>query len=565
MYKGRRPMTLRNKIGLSFLTLIILIFLIGGLAITYLMLNNKNNEEIATTQEVVLAYDDVAFQTVRANAAIRGYMMFQETFMIENHYEIRETLHDSINTLETLGESGADFEQFLTQLNEWETAIDEDILPLIKRNAPEEEVKKISNPVLGEGSMNLVVFAKSMSNNHYERITTDFNHLLTKNKQMIWILTSFIAIALALAIVLTLTFGRNLSRSITQVIEKLNEFSTGNFKVELNLKSNDEFGDLSNAFNEMTTNLRHSMYEVSESAAQVAAMAEQFSASSEEVNRASAEVTSSIVHISDGAEEQDDMTQTIREHANEVLSKMGIILKNVVDMRSFVEQSDKNSQLGLQEVQHITEQMSLMLNHSQTITQETNELNEQTKTITESIGMIKEIADQTNLLALNASIEASRAGESGQGFSVVANEVRNLAEASNDTSVVIENIIQSVSQKIENNVTLIANNNDVVEEGQKRIQASGEMFTHITDSIVHINEQSNHIQQSVEQIVDHIKGLVSDIEETREIAKKTSNESQNIASTSEEQSASMTEVTDASQNLATLAVNLQSTIQRYTF
>src|SRR5690625_897142 len=250
-------MTLRNKIGLSFLTLIILIFLIGGLAITYLMLNNKNNEEIATTQEVVLAYDDVAFQTVRANAAIRGYMMFQETFMIENHYEIRETLHDSINTLETLGESGADFEQFLTQLNEWETAIDEDILPLIKRNAPEEEVKKISNPVLGEGSMNLVVFAKSMSNNHYERITTDFNHLLTKNKQMIWILTSFIAIALALAIVLTLTFGRNLSRSITQVIEKLNEFSTGNFKVELNLKSNDEFGDLSNAFNEMTTNLRH--------------------------------------------------------------------------------------------------------------------------------------------------------------------------------------------------------------------------------------------------------------------------------------------------------------------
>lgn len=558
-------MTLRNKIGLSFLTLIILIFLIGGLAITYLMLNNKNNEEIATTQEVVLAYDDVAFQTVRANAAIRGYMMFQETFMIENHYEIRETLHDSINTLETLGESGADFEQFLTQLNEWETAIDEDILPLIKRNAPEEEVKKISNPVLGEGSMNLVVFAKSMSNNHYERITTDFNHLLTKNKQMIWILTSFIAIALALAIVLTLTFGRNLSRSITQVIEKLNEFSTGNFKVELNLKSNDEFGDLSNAFNEMTTNLRHSMYEVSESAAQVAAMAEQFSASSEEVNRASAEVTSSIVHISDGAEEQDDMTQTIREHANEVLSKMGIILKNVVDMRSFVEQSDKNSQLGLQEVQHITEQMSLMLNHSQTITQETNELNEQTKTITESIGMIKEIADQTNLLALNASIEASRAGESGQGFSVVANEVRNLAEASNDTSVVIENIIQSVSRKIENNVTLIANNNDVVEEGQKRIQASGEMFTHITDSIVHINEQSNHIQQSVEQIVDHIKGLVSDIEETREIAKRTSNESQNIASTSEEQSASMTEVTDASQNLATLAVNLQSTIQRYTF
>lgn len=149
-------MTLRNKIGLSFLTLIAMVFLIGSLAITYLMMNNKNNETIAKTQEVVLLYDNIAFQTVRANAAIRGYMMFKEPFMIENHYEIRHTLHESIETLQSLGVSGEDFDQFLNQLEAWETAIDQDILPLIEQAAPVEQIQTVSNPILGEGSMQLV-------------------------------------------------------------------------------------------------------------------------------------------------------------------------------------------------------------------------------------------------------------------------------------------------------------------------------------------------------------------------------------------------------------------------
>jgi len=558
-------MTLKNKIGLSFLTLIIMIFLIGGLAITYLMLNNKNNETIASTQEVVLLYDDVAFQMVRANAAIRGYMMFQEPFMIENHYEIRKTLHESIDTLQSLGEAGDDFNQFLIQLDEWELAIDDKIIPLIENEASAEQIQTVSNPILGEGSMNLVVFAKGMANDHYEIITADFNHLLNKNKQMIWILTTFIAISLIISIVLTLTFGRKLSHSITQVIDKLNAFSARNFNVKLNLNSNDEFGELSNAFNDMTDNLRRSMYEVNESATQVAAMAEQFSASSEEVNSATAEVTHSIVNISDGAERQNDMTQSIRELSNEVLAKIGAILKSVIDMRKRIEQSDKNSHLGLQEVQQINDQMSRILTNSNVITKEINELNVQTKSIIESIAMIKEIADQTNLLALNASIEAARAGESGQGFAVVANEVRNLAESSNETSIAIENIIQAVSERIENNVELIASNNEVVAEGQKRIHASGEMFTQITSSIVDIKEQTNDMQQSVEQIVNNIEQLVKDIDHTRDIAEQTRGESQNIAATAEEQSAAMTEVADASQNLAELAINLQTTIQRYKF
>lgn len=82
------------------------------------------------------------FKAVRANTAIRGYMMFKEQFMYENHYKIRDTLHETIDYLEKLREVDADLEQFSTDLNAWETAIDEAIMPLIEEGLPTKGYKK---------------------------------------------------------------------------------------------------------------------------------------------------------------------------------------------------------------------------------------------------------------------------------------------------------------------------------------------------------------------------------------------------------------------------------------
>lgn len=330
-------MTLSRKITLLFITLIAMTLIISGLAISYLIMNNNNNTEIARTKEIVLAYDDAAFQTVRANAAIRGYMMFKEQFMYDNHYNIRETLHETIGKLEQLGEANDDFNQYVQQLDDWEKSIDNEILPLIEADAPHEELQETSNPILGEGSMLLVTFSKGMANEYNERITTECDDLLAKNKMMIWIIAVVGGVSLLISLILTLTFGRHLRRSITQVIEKLNEFATGNFNVTLKLKSKGEFGELSTSFNEMTNNLRETMKEVGGAALQVATKAEKFSASSEEVSSATAAINRSIVNISDGMENQNVMTNKVRNLATENLTNVEGTLDNIKEMVERIE------------------------------------------------------------------------------------------------------------------------------------------------------------------------------------------------------------------------------------
>lgn len=557
-------MKISRKIILSFMTLTLMIFILGGVGIYYLLNNNENVDHVAKTQNVVLAYNDAAFQTVRANAAIRGYMMYEEEYMLENHFEIRETLHEVIGQLRDLGEDEADLNEFLTQLNDWEQAIDNEIVPLIEAGESD-EAKEVSKPVLGEGSTNLVMFSKEMANERNEGVTSDFAAINDNSSSMMTLVIIVSAVALLVSLILTFTFGRNLSRSINQVIEKINDFARGNFNATLDLRSRDEFGELSTSFNSMAENLRNTMHEVSESSNQVAAMSQEFNASSAEVSEATNQIADSITSISDNIENQNAMTGNISNLGNNVLEEIKDILKSVDATRQQVDHTDRVSAEGLEEIQEVNEQMSIILQNSEQITADINELNEHTRLITQSIGSIRDIADQTNLLALNASIEAARAGESGQGFAVVADEVRKLAEESNRASISIEEVIHGISDKINATVEGIEHSNNSVKEGQQRVLSNGKVFDEIISAITNVKTDTEHVQNSIQQIFDNIEQLVSEIESSNQISQASNDRSQGIATASQEQSASMLEVAEASNELSNLAINLREKIQQYKY
>jgi methyl-accepting chemotaxis protein len=185
------------------------------------------------------------------------------------------------------------------------------------------------------------------------------------------------------------------------------------------------------------------------------------------------------------------------------------------------------------------------------------------------IGMIVEtiagIAGQTNLLALNAAIEAARAGEQGKGFAVVAEEVRKLAEQSEEAARHIADIIGHIQLETQEAVTAMQKGTHEVKVGADYVRNAGQLFREIAEMVSKVNSQ---LQGSLAAVRDIESGSVQITKSTRDVydaASGTANEMQSVSTATEEQSASLHEISTASRALAELAQTLQNELGHFKF
>jgi len=200
---------------------------------------------------------------------------------------------------------------------------------------------------------------------------------------------------------------------------------------------------------------------------------------------------------------------------------------------------------------------------SQDIQAAIQKLNSGSQEISNIVELIGNIAGQTNLLALNAAIEADRAGEHGRGFSVVAEEVRKLAEESNQSSAKISALITNNLKDMEIAVTVGQAESERVTSGINAIRQADETFKQIADAIVALSQEIETISTAINQMAGDSRHMVKSIVEIDEISTKNAAETQSISAATEEQSASMEEIASASQSLANLAMELQAAVEKF--
>lgn len=556
-------MNVKAKLQLAFGVILFFLLTISGISMYYLKENNEILAEIEKEQKIVGLYNDIAFQAVRANAAARGYMLYEKEEMKNNHYEIRDQLHDSLEGLARLGEKNDDFTAYLAQLDAWEKGVDNEIFPILLTNRPKAEEAAL--PILGKGSQELVLFGKSMA----DQVTAEIeqNIIATKeigkSKLIQLIILSIIAVVISL--ILSTIFGRRTANNINEVVAKMNQFASGNFITRLDLKSKDEFGQLSVSFNEMTAQLRHTMKKVGNSSEQVAATAEQLTASSNEVSFATEVVTESIQEISNGIDTQNSMTTEVNQLSSNVLQKMNDITANIEHVNKSAHTTKELADQGQHSVENIMEQMNIISEKTDALTEDMKALDANTSTIVQAVNVIKEIATQTNLLAINASIEAARSGEHGKGFAVVATEVRKLADESNYAAIEIEKIVTSITNQTEKIVEEIIDNDHSVAIGRERVEVASHSFTDIDASVEDVQNQTEAVTSAIRQIYQDIEQLVKDIDQIHHVSVQSNDNVQSVAASSEEQNASMEEVAAASTHLAQMAIELQETIQAFKY
>jgi len=180
--------------------------------------------------------------------------------------------------------------------------------------------------------------------------------------------------------------------------------------------------------------------------------------------------------------------------------------------------------------------------------------------ITQAIGAI---SSQTNILAMNAAIEAARAGEQGRGFSVVASEVKKLAEQSKQSAEQIAKLIQDIKDDTMKAASAMERGAREVTEGLSVVDVTKEGFENIWRSVEKVAEQIQETSAVAQQMSASVEEVNASMENIAHLAKESTNYAQSVAGASEEQLASVEEVTTSAESLSQMAMELRSLIHKF--
>lgn len=319
----------------------------------------------------------------------------------------------------------------------------------------------------------------------YAYLGLDLDASLVKDGQhelLLWSSITLAALVILMIIVQFFTLKKLLSP--VKVIEKaIHEVSTGNFNISLHINTNDEFGELSQHFNHMTQEIREIIKGIQKHSEQAARSSELLSSSIEQNIQMVNENTSVIQGMAVDADSQ--MTGAIESARamDEVAFGIQQISTTASDVSAASLGTSEQAEKGNLAIQNAVSQIDSIRQSVSDTSSVVQMLGERSTEIVRIIDVITGISSQTNLLALNAAIEAARAGEAGRGFAVVADEVRKLAEQSEESARQIAALIDDIQKETLHAVRAMTSVDEEVNAGMKVVKQAGDAFNQILKEI----------------------------------------------------------------------------------
>lgn len=325
----------------------------------------------------------------------------------------------------------------------------------------------------------------------------------------------------------------------------------------------DEVGKLCKSLNTMLENFHTLVEKISHSSDIFADSSRTLAERAELTVLSAKQVASAINQVAEGSQSQANSVQAIMVAVQDMSQGISQIETNV-------KLADGASTQALQvanEGDLAMTKANTQMNHIHQTVDETGKiistLGEKSAVIGTIVGTIKAISDQTNLLALNAAIEAARAGEHGRGFSVVAEEVRKLAEQSTVSSAQIEQIIEDIKTNLEKAISSMDAEKAVVRNGAQAIGEAQQSFNRIMGSTRTVNEQIQEVARLSSGIAQSSQQISAEISQVAAITQETTAQSEEVASSSSEQMHSMEDINQSSEELSSTALELQSAARRF--
>lgn len=372
-----------------------------------------------------------------------------------------------------------------------------------------------------------------------------------------------VMVVIIIGFIFALGFAAIISKPISNIVKQVENLDFKENIQDKFINRKDEIGDLSKAIQIIFENMRDIINQINMASEQVTSSSEELTATAGQSSVAADEVARTVEDIARSASEQAKITE---EGSTKAILLGETIEKDLVYMRDLNEISDKVNHVVNEGIKEI-EKLTIISDESRQATDEVQEgiirTNDSANRIGEASTVITSIAEQTNLLALNAAIEAARAGDAGKGFSVVAEEIRKLAEQSTASTKTIDEVVNELQSNSKAAVEIMERVAVILKEQKQSIKLSREKYITIADTIKEAENAVKKLNVSGQEMERMKVEIMDTLQNLSAIAEENSASTQQASASMEEQTASMEEISSASEGLSSLAQDLQSIIMKF--